>query len=328
MARPYRRHHYVPAFYLAGFTASGSRDDDVHVLDQAGPKQFQLKPDQAAHQRDLYALEAEDEEARVTVEKVFSEVEGETAPIVRRIITEHLLPDGQEMVVLLNFVAIMAARVPAFLATIDTVADTIGKMMLRQIVQDRQAWEENLERIKASGQPVEDVPYEEIRAFLMSEQYQVELHQNHVIHSMLQSADVVLRTLVKRIWSLVVAPGGEANFVCSDWPVSLEWLTQMPAFWSSPGHGMLNTSLMMPLSKDVALVGAFFGESSVSEASVKDVAIINSQTARNARMVFSCEEDFVWYRKNDTIAHVEDLIEEIKQRRQASSEPQTGYELE
>lgn len=55
MAHRPRKHHYLPCFYLAGFTIAGSDCDRLYVFDQQQIKSWPSTPRNAAHERDFYA---------------------------------------------------------------------------------------------------------------------------------------------------------------------------------------------------------------------------------------------------------------------------------
>jgi hypothetical protein len=86
-----RKHHFIPVFYLAGFTQSGDENDALWVLDQAQGKQWQSKPRAIAFQRDFYRVEGSGVEADA-VEKAFGELEGKAARILARIREDQRLP--------------------------------------------------------------------------------------------------------------------------------------------------------------------------------------------------------------------------------------------
>lgn len=48
-----RKHHYVPQFYLAGFTLDGSSESPLFVCDQEQSKTWKSTPKQSAHRRDF-----------------------------------------------------------------------------------------------------------------------------------------------------------------------------------------------------------------------------------------------------------------------------------
>ena len=51
-----RSHHYVPAFYLAGFTDTGTRDGFLWVSDRETERTWRSKPDEAGCERDFYRI--------------------------------------------------------------------------------------------------------------------------------------------------------------------------------------------------------------------------------------------------------------------------------
>ena len=247
---------------------------------------------------------------------MFCEIEGLTAPVIKQIATTHRLPNINEQIKLLHFVSIMAMRVPHSIYLLNQPVETASKMLLRQVVQNRQFWEDIIAQAKATGQQVEDIPYKQMKEFIESNSCEITASQNGKIHSILVSIQIILPLLLQRTWSLLVSGREDTHFICSDCPVSLEWTTQVSDFYA-PGFGMRNTQLMVPLCKDVALIGNFGGKPQVAEGTQKDVAIINSQTARNARFLFSLEQDFVWYRKDGTIGTITDVFEMIKQEKRS-----------
>ena len=147
-----RKHHYVPKFYLAGFTTSGSKDDYLYVLDQTVPKKFRAKPSELAHQRDFYVIETDDEQERIAIEKLFGEIEDMAAPVIKQITINNRLPSINDMIKLLHFVALMAMRVPAAIYTLNLPFEIACKMRLRQIVQNRKVWDNIIGQAKAKGQ--------------------------------------------------------------------------------------------------------------------------------------------------------------------------------
>ena len=57
MANRPRKHHFVPAFYLAGFTASDTEDDRLYVFDQEQVRQWPSTPKNAGYEHDFYAVD-------------------------------------------------------------------------------------------------------------------------------------------------------------------------------------------------------------------------------------------------------------------------------
>ncbi len=54
-----RKQHLVPAFYLIGFTPSGTRGDKLHVFDHNTVKHYRTSPEKACRETDYYTIQAE-----------------------------------------------------------------------------------------------------------------------------------------------------------------------------------------------------------------------------------------------------------------------------
>ena len=120
-----RRHHYVPRCWLAGFTEVGDKDGKLWVTDLRRRKQWQTSPGSAGFIKDFYRLS--DERIDPTfAEKALSQIEGEIAPILRRIDQELREPGVEEFEALLYFIATQWPRVPAFRPFILNVLDTMS----------------------------------------------------------------------------------------------------------------------------------------------------------------------------------------------------------
>ena len=137
-----RRHHYVPKFYLAGFTKYGTVDGELYVLDQRQRKQWKSTPLKTAHQRDFHAIEARPGADPMVVEKSFADIEGKCSRVVANVIEQGKLPTGEDHDILLNFVAMMAVRVPGIRNIISRAVDDLGKNLLCTALGSDQGWQE------------------------------------------------------------------------------------------------------------------------------------------------------------------------------------------
>lgn len=307
MATTPRRHHYLPQFYLAGFTASGSRDDFLYVIDQTGPKQWKAKVDQVAVEKDLYAMEGAEDPAGM--EKAFSEIESSYARVLAQVLETQDLPNDQGLTDLIEFVGMMVTRVPSEMAKIHDFIDHIGRTFLHEIVRSRDQWEAKIAELKEEDPTCPDISYEAMKEFVESGEYDVRFDQNTVISNMVDSMKILRPHLHSRRWFLASAE--DAYLICSDRPVSLDWVAEKPPVWWGPGFGMFGTRVMLPLSKDLLMYGTFEGFQMSNPMPERDVAIVNSQTGGRGRFVYSAHEDFVLYKHDGSVGHTKELIEAL-----------------
>lgn len=183
-------------------------------------------------------------------------------------------------------------------------------MILDMITSSRERWEGIQAQMREDGYTTdEEVGYEGLRKFVENRNFTLQVNQNYLIHLMLYSFKELTPILLSRKWSLAIAPDKTGGFICSDNPVSLVWRKPkpVPAIWS-PGFGMPDTELSVPLTRDFALISRFEGESEQGFATPKTIASINSRTGRySARFVYSAWENFLWINKENTVCGIKSL---------------------
>ncbi|GAW94375.1 DUF4238 domain-containing protein [Calderihabitans maritimus] len=312
------KHHFIPRSYLAGFTTSGKKDDRLWVLDQETGKQWPGKPNTVAFQHDLYIIEnADDKEIPPNaLEQEFGNtIENKVAPIIKEITIKGRLPVGEEFVELMKFIALLFARTPSHRETLEKPLKEVGELILHEILATPERYKNTIEKMRKDGFEInEEAGYEDMKAFIRNGNYDICVNQNFYLKLLLHSANIIAPLLMERKWSLVITDDKFGGFICSDNPVSLVWTVPMPPFYS-PGFGMLNTEITVPLSKNFALIGRFEGEAQVGLATKKTVASINSRTGMySKRFVYSAKKDFIWINKNGQISTTADLIKAIQKK--------------
>ena len=136
-----RKHHFVPQFYLGGFTPSGSKDDQLYVLDLATCHHWRSSPGDTACQKDFYVLEVSGEGDPRALEKLFSEFETAGAEAIRFVVDRERVPDGKLLDKLIDFLAIMSIRVPAVIDAIEKPLAQVSKSILWQVTASKDRWE-------------------------------------------------------------------------------------------------------------------------------------------------------------------------------------------
>jgi hypothetical protein len=306
-----RRHHYLPQFYLAGFTDKGTKKGHLWVLDHETRGQWIAKPDDVAIECDLYRLDPA-REAPLTVERVLETIESKAAPVIRNIARNHEMPDGEDYLALMEFIAAMVVRVPR----------------LRN--QDYRAISEFVERGKKMSEWTKGHPWKIVSSppspgsqegpslkdlAAVTESKDEFTHQLHV-PSMFTVIPGLVPFLAARHWTIWLAPSADADFICSDSPIFLQWITPVPPFYS-PGFGLGNTYLTFPLSRRVALAAAFEIPGGTLHATREQVAAFNSSTAASSeRFLFSRHKDFLFQKRDGSVSTTtEEALDEIEAQR-------------
>lgn len=126
-----KRHHYLPACYLAGFTAARHRDSPFAVYDRDKDEFRTQTPDGSAFQRFYYARTAADGTRDLSIERFFSQLEGGAKPIVDALERGSAV-EPHERQTLALFIAFLHTRVPKF----DRRLNEIGNVMDRVLRGD------------------------------------------------------------------------------------------------------------------------------------------------------------------------------------------------
>jgi hypothetical protein len=239
-----RRHHFVPACWLAGFTETGDKDGKIWVTDFRRKKQWPSSPGNAGFIRDFYRL-SDEELDPVIVEKGLSQIEGVIAPILKSIDKEMREPHADELDALLYFIAIQWARVPAFRPAMLKLFESFAGEEFNKMLESRESWEKAL---TDAGIPL-DAPgadYERQRASKASD-YSLNASTDWYMKHAFDAADSILPALRKRVWQVAFSPTG--SFIACDNPVMLEGPKGEPL-----GFGNA-TSVVYAISRHVLLYG-------------------------------------------------------------------------
>jgi len=312
-----RRHHFLPQFYLAGFTSSGDRDGTLWILNREDGKRWQGKPESVAHQRDFYRVDDVPGVPPDAFEKGFAVFEGQAAEVLKKILAEKDLPASgtDDFDILINLIALMAARVPATRTALTKPLEEVAKMATEMMVATPDHFHAAVEKARAAGVRLpEKIDYDAMREFVRGEHYSIEVSQAWHVKQIFEMVDTLLPLLAARKWSLFVADDGSGDFITSDRPVALAWTSapQQPGIFG-PGFGLTETDVTFPLSKKLAVLGRFEGDAGRFGADRPRVATINSRTGMYCeRFLCSSREDFPWLKSDSTVRGSTEMVEEIK----------------
>jgi len=281
-----RAHHYVPRTYLAGFTDAEER---LFVTHKDTGKVRRSRPIREAHQRDYYRLEEGDD--LLAVEKFFGQFEDRWPEVRRAVLDAHGLPDDPELrAFLMGFMSAQVVRVPGTLDGWDRFHDEVLKKVAWYLTATPEAWAAHVERMREAGDPVPNVSYEEMRKFVLSEDYTITLDQNSRLAPLVQATPAMAEMLARRTWTLVES---ELDFITSDRPVTVCWNDPPKGLWPPPGLGVRGTTVMFPMTSRAALIGMFEGPFPTTTANEMLVGILNMWSAYYAtRFLYNSAEDF------------------------------------
>lgn len=243
--------------------------------------------------RDFYRIDGPDP---LAVENGLERVETLAAPIIRSMEENQDLPSGANYDILMNLLASLAARAPRRRRALADLCHRVAEAIVELHTGTPERFERVKERLRAKGEPVPDRSFESMRRVVKERSLRYEMNRGWLVASMWREAELLVDLLADRKWTLVIAGRDAARFVCSDHPISLEPTRPGLFPFNSPGWGMKETVVYVPLSSRMALMGSFERGSDPVIVDSGFVAKVNHFTVIGAdRHVYSEGEDFTWF---------------------------------
>lgn len=305
------KHHTVPQFYLAGFTKSDSKDGDLFVLDQTQQKSWKSTPRNSAHSRDFHAIEAGLGKDPMIIEKTLAEFETQWGSAVRQVIQRQAIPDDDSFGDLMMFVASMAVRVVRFREILADFVDRVSKSEIVASFSTEEGRAAFRKVIEEQVQDLSDEAFEELVAYGLSGQFDVDFEQTWHVQQMVLATANLAPLLSLRKWTLWIADDGVPDLICSDSPVAPTWASQVNGPYS-PAFGTPNTIVSIPLNRRIALVSMLDVQLPERRLDRAAVAAINSATGKYANQLYAPDPDFVWAMKDHRVGNAEDLLMSLR----------------
>ena len=282
------RHHYVPEMLLKRF-----EDDSglLHIIDRV--RNVRRPADKARNvgfSRDFYRLEERPDGN--AVEDALATLEAEAAPIIDRIVDTRTVPaSNADWLVLMNFVAIQAARVPATKRLITRPIRREREIIADMIRHDPRLYKRNAHVL---GIDPEAVSYNEFLGMTDTD-LAAPVSTEEFVLSAMSIAKPILKSINRRLWTVIHSDEPGEHFVISDDPVVLYWSDgvrrRLP-----PGYDHVDADVTIPLSSEVALV-LTHPDFKVPDGGIRhQVARTNSKTiAASNHFIAAKSESFICY---------------------------------
>ena len=309
-----RKHHYIPQFYLRGFLDFNLKKEQFHVLDKIERRYFVTTPRNVGSETDFNRVNVPGKPID-EAEKLFAEIEGKVARVIKGIEENLTLPQKTDMEVLIYFVALLYMRNPQIRNNLANIETTVIKQIFRCLTSNRERYESQMQRVLPIDQQMPK--YEEVKQFVEDEDFDIMFGHGHHLRYELEIIDnTVLPLLVQRKWVLLIAEDDVSDFVCSDRPVALISIGDPPENPNHPynigvpGLGMQNTELTVPLNRRMALAAAFENHTCVATVDEKVVAEINARTIHFAAKHIYCSNLDFKFLDNGVMKSGRDFIDE------------------
>jgi hypothetical protein len=264
-----KRHHFLPEFYLNGFTGGNV----VWVYDREKNEYRPQGPHNTAVIGHYNTVLGTDGKAYLGFEKLLSQAESDAKPVIDKLgIGEMITPEERHNLAL--FVVLLLTRTPKFEREMEQVADCTAKLLMKRMFPTVEAVVAGLRRYGKKG---EDLTPESMFEFIHKEQFQMKGNRNVTVHAMLDLTEKFTLEFACMDWSIVHVYERSA-FITTDSPLGFivpDELQGRPDLDLSLLSQ--NTTKVVPLTKRMALLvgerGCGFGHFAVDRAVVREINI-------------------------------------------------------
>jgi len=298
-------HHYVSAFHLAEFTVDRHRDAMIHVLDLQSRRQWRVPVRRAGGETGYNAAYGVPELDPEAIERLLTRYEDATAPVLRAVNDTLVLPGGEALGSVLDYVALLAVNNPARRGAMNDSQERALHYMAQMMIANPETFRAAQAECRRDGVPhLGNVSYDELRALVQSGSFTYTMPTVAHVRGMGNLVDHLATLLRRRTWSLLIAPPSAPNLICGDHPVVLTWTVErhreleaaapgQPVF--PPGFAMPDSELIVPLGRRVGLLGILGGQSRRLLADERVVAEMNGRMIGHAsRFVYAAEATFTF----------------------------------
>ena len=254
MAKPHfegaKNQHYVPRFYLAGF----SHKNLLAVFDRTRGTIRMQTPENTARKRHLYTFEDQQDRRRFDIEKMFGYFEEMVSPIISRIAARERI-SGEDRNYLTAYLALAALRTPAAISEAKEVHAGVTKARSMLMFSTEARALSVLRKIEGSN--ADEVTLREqaksVAKMIRDDAYSVEVDDGFALGQSLNKFQVISDAMCPRDWMVLYTRSDSESFLTSDTPVVLT--TTSSAMRNLPlGYGSSHAQLLCPIARNCAII--------------------------------------------------------------------------
>ena len=211
-----KRHHYLPQFYLEGFTERGT----LWVFDREKREYRVQTPRNTAVISHYYSYEGEEGKLETELETALARIEGETKPIIEKLAIDRKLISARERQVLSLFIALLRMRVPDFEKEVGELMDTMLKKINRIVFATEETTEAVLRSIEEETGERLDASPEDLMRLAAEENYELMNPRVRSLALIFSLADDLAKVIYDLDWIVLFAASG-ADFLTTDNPFTI-----------------------------------------------------------------------------------------------------------
>ena len=261
------KHHYVSKFYLRNFTKNGTKKETLFCYDKIKNNNFPANPEDICFIKNFNTISYPNKAYIVETEQ--AKIESVLAISFKEIIETKQYPNDEQLIHILNFIALVSLRNPKTRAIFDKLYIDIADKLMSMTMSSEKIYKDQC--LQAGIKEEDIIPYEKQKKFIEDKsKYTLEINQEVHIKSELKAIEDLVDILYQRNWYLIVSDETIGEFIISDYPVSIAPLNKSDNL-QHIGFGIRNTEVCFPISKYLAFIGVFEDNKQKKFIATKDI---------------------------------------------------------
>jgi hypothetical protein len=197
-----KNYHYISKFYLRNFTESGDEKEMLFAYEKVKNNYFKSNPDDICYIKYFNKISFPGKEYIVETEQ--AKVESVLAISFKEIIETKNYPNDEQLVHILNFIALVSLRNPKTRAIFDKLYTDIADEFMSRTMSSEKIYKDQC--LQAGIKEEDILPYEEQKKFTEDKsRYTLEVNQEVHIKSEIEAIEELVNILYQRNWYLIVS---------------------------------------------------------------------------------------------------------------------------
>jgi hypothetical protein len=282
---PKKKHHYIPVFYLKGFT---NKNGYLYVYNKYEGSAFESSPRGVAYENHYFSfMTPEGAKDSEMIENHMMFLEGKFSKIVRKIHNRKALTIDDKMFFAL-FVASMMVRSPNMRNNIQKSIGEIIKKTNIFIASSKKKFEQLVEKYKRDTGEQTGMDIEDLRQWAKNPaNYEVVVNKQHAIAMALALLEDLAKVFYQMKWTFFKATE-DYKYMTGDNPLQYFDPTHDPNSPFGVGLANKNIQVSLPLSKEMCAFGTWEEKEGYFQANNRLVKNFNKMTvAASVKFTFA-----------------------------------------
>ena len=284
-----KKHHFIPASYLAGFTKNWRRRSNFWAVPKGNSKPYGTNPLDACAERNYYCLGNNPEDPLIIENWYGENIETEVGRVLELIKGGATSLNKNDENSLIYLAAMLYLRNPSYRESISRPFKAVSRKIILGLANSKQLFESHFNKALKEGF-IEQIPdFEKFREMVKNPIFDISISKDYLICSEMGMFFEIVSFLQNRQWFLFHIPENESyELITSDQPFILSHKSVEIYGLTSP-----DTDVLIPVNKKCLLLGLLKEEKFSSVADKYMIGIANRKIAVNSRNVFFTSKELV-----------------------------------